>query len=763
MRKFKKVTAILLTAVMVCSMAGCGGKKEATTEDTQSEGGESTEADSEEETTEEAVPYGQGNMIRNGDFSNGVGSFASYTNGGQMTMDVNDAGELQVDITKTGDVEHGVQVYYDGFAIRQGGVYEFSFDIHGTMERDVDWRIQVNGGDYHAYIMDTVKVTEEVQHISGQFTMEEETDPAPRLCFNMGLVNSMADAGISSDSIGEHSIMLDNLSLTVVDDTNMIKDPDPVYVPKAKVNQLGYKKDDTKIAIFSDLDKDDTTFTVVNADTNETVFEGDLTERKLNVVADEWNNTGDFSDLKEEGTYKVVTGKGEESFTFTIGETVYDETFTNVVKMLYLQRCGMELTEDCAGDYAHPVCHDTEAVIYGTSNKIDVSGGWHDAGDYGRYVVSGAKTVADLLLAYEKNPDAFSDAMGIPESGNGTSDVLDEVKYELDWMLKMQDSSGGVYHKVTCAVFPETVMPQDETDELIVAPISNTATGDFAAVMAMASRIYKDTDSAYANTCLGAAKKAWSYLESHKEEKGFKNPEDIVTGEYPDGKDEDEYFWASAELYKATEDASYKEAMAEFVADTKNLEGLGWANVGVYGAYAALTTDVLLTDSSNLRKDIDTAFFEMADECLATSKENAYLVDREKNYEWGSNMGIANSGMLLSMANDLKPNAEYAAYAKQHLDYLMGVNATGYCFITGSGSLCPENPHHRPSQVLEKCMPGMLVGGPDNNLEDPYAKAVFLNTPAAKCYADNAQSYSCNEVTIYWNSPLIYLMAATEK
>ena len=89
------------------------------------------------------------------------------------------------------------------------------------------------------------------------------------------------------------------------------------------------------------------------------------------------------------------------------------------------------------------------------------------------------------------------------------------------------------------------------------------------------SQIYKDADSAYADTCLEAAKKAWSYLETHKEEKGFKNPEEIVTGEYPDIKDEDEYFWAAAELYKATEDAAYKEAMAELVGDKKNLQGFG--------------------------------------------------------------------------------------------------------------------------------------------------------------------------------------------
>lgn len=764
MRKFKRLTSVLLIATMAISLVACGGNAdttESTTEAVASEEAEATEtADAEEATTEEeeSVPYGTGNIIRNGDFSNGLGSFTNYMNGGQVALSVNDKEELQIDIAKIGKVEHGVQVYYDGFAIRQGGVYEFSFDVYGTLERDFDWRVQVNGGDYHAYVLGTVTVSEEVQHISGQFTMNEETDPAPRLCFNMGYVNSMKDAGVDPESIGEHTIYIDNVSLVVIDDTNMIKDPDPVPINKVKINQLGYENDDKKTAICADLEEDDTTFEVVNVDTDEVVYEGTFSERDLNVVADEWNVSGDFSEVTEDGTYKIVTGKGEESYEFTIGDGVYDDTFKDVVKMLYYQRCGCELTEELAGDFAHPVCHTAEATIYGTDQKIDVSGGWHDAGDYGRYVVPGAKTVADILLAYQKNPDAFSDDMGIPESGNGISDILDEAKYELDWMFKMQDASGGVYHKVTCAVFPETVMPQDETDELIVCPISKTATGDFAAVMAMASRVYADVDAAFASKCLEASKNAWAHMVEHEEDKGFKNPEDIVTGEYPDGKAEDEYFWAAAELYKATEEDTYKEAMATYAETKKNMLGLGWADVGYYGAYAALTTENLKEDP--VYATIETAFFEAVDDAVETCKENEYQVERKKSYEWGSNMGIANSGMLLYFANDIKPNQEYLDYAGCHLNYIMGVNATGYCFITGAGDLYPEHPHHRPSEVLEKCVPGMLVGGPDNALEDPYAKAVFLNTAAAKCYADNSQSFSVNEVTIYWNSPLIYIMAA---
>jgi len=144
------------------------------------------------------------------------------------------------------------------------------------------------------------------------------------------------------------------------------------------------------------------------------------------------------------------------------------------------------------------------------------------------------------------------------------------------------------------------------------------------------------------------------------------------------------------------------------------------------------------------------------------SGKNPYMADTTSTFTWGSNMNIANSGMVLMMANSLSPDEKYVKCAKGQLDYLLGVNATGYCFVTGQGYLSPTHTHHRPSQATGKCMPGMLVGGTNSNLEDPYAKGVLADVAPAKCYVDNVQSFSCNEITIYWNSPLIYLMTALQ-
>lgn len=758
----KKLLSLTLMSAVVLAFVGCSSKPE-----TGDEAGNTTPSYTIEELStiattaaateaEQEEAYGEGSIIKGGDFEDGTGSWTSYKNGGSLAMVVNENKELQVDIASIGNVEHGVQIYYDGFAIRQGGVYEVSFDIHGTLERPVDWRIQVNGGDYHAYVMDTVTLSEEVQHVSAQFTMEEETDPAPRFCFNMGLVASLAEQGVTE--LPEHSIMIDNVSLIVVDSTNMIKDPEPVKVPLVKVNQEGYTTSGEKRAVFSDLDDQDNKYMIVDTSNEQVVFTGSMSEIMINVDTKEHMSYADFSALQTPGTYIVRTIGNAESHPFTISDDVYKETFSNVVKMLYLQRCGAELSADLAGDFAHPVCHNTEAVIFDTNTKIDVSGGWHDAGDYGRYVVSGAKTVADMLLSYERNPEAYSDDMGIPESGNGVSDVLDEVRYELEWLLKMQDSaSGGVYHKVTCEVFPETVMPQDETDALIVSPISNCATGDFAAVMAMAGRVYAETDKDFAAKCLEAAKKAYAYVISTDKKGGFRNPGNVVTGEYPDSSYDDEILWAAAELYKTTQDAAFQDGVKTAM-EKARYEELGWANVGIYGAYAYLTAE---NKDAATEEFIKTKFFAAIDDYLKKAKANGYR-NACRDYVWGSNMIVANHGMMFLMANEISPNEEYVSYAADQLHYLMGVNSTGYCFITGAGTLSPQNPHHRPSQVLGKCMPGMLVGGPDGDLEDPYTKAVFLNTYKPQCYADNSQSFSCNEVTIYWNSPLAYLMAAVE-
>ncbi|MDE6103435.1 MAG: glycoside hydrolase family 9 protein, partial [Oscillospiraceae bacterium] len=364
-------------------------------------------------------------------------------------------------------------------------------------------------------------------------------------------------------------------------------------------------------------------------------------------------------------------------------------------------------------------------------------------------------SVADLLYAYEANPELYSDSIGIPESGNGTPDILDEVRYELEWMKKMQRADGGVYHKVTCENFPGYVSPEAEKAPLIVTPVSTTATADFCASMALAYEFYKDIDPAFAQDCLERAESAWSFLEANPN-LIFSNPTDITTGDYGDTSDKDERYWAAAQLYRATGNSKYENVLSGMPAS----KGLDWSTVGDYGNIAILTDKNISSDSAIYTKAKSTVISQ-ADKFTAVSNNSPYGVALTK-FDWGSNMTVANAGIILSTAYKLTNDEKYLNAANAQLDYLLGTNPVGECFFTGYGTVSPENPHHRPSMAVGKSMKGMLVGGVNQNLEDSAAKAYCQDLPAAKRYVDNSESYSTNEITIYWNSPLTYLIALTD-
>lgn len=753
--KRNKAISLLLVGIMLSATA-CNNQQGSDVPVSTEVISESTEEVSTEESTEiaenpEDALY-DGKLVIDDHFNDGeVPPWGTYANGGIFSTHVEN-GQYVISIDKIGTVNYGCQVYRDDYELNMGGVYTASFDISCDIERPATWRFQVNGGDYHAYYeQEDITIGPDVQTIVADFTMEEATDPAPRLVFNLGRFEGMEDTPA-------HNVYLDNFVLTLVDasQAQAVKPLDPPI--NVKVNQVGYKTNDIKkfVAVYDENVKE---FEVCNASDKSVVYTGTFDSEPIESYSgDGFTVTGDFSELKTPGKYFVsIEGIGD-SYEFTIANDVYEELSKDVVKMLTLQRCGCELDSSLAGKFAHPVCHDSKATIYGTNKQIDVSGGWHDAGDYGRYVVSGAKTVSDLLLAFEESNNYDGDDFGIPESGNGVPDILDEVRYELDWMLKMQNSEGGVYHKVTCAVFPETVMPEEETDELIVSPVSTTATGDFAAVMAKASVIYKDYDAAFASECLKAAKVAYKYMDANAENdvKGFTNPEEIVTGEYPDTKNLDEYFYAAVELYLATGETSYLDKAYEL--GSKNIkEGLGWADVALYGMYDYLKADDSIKVNTELNALLKEKLMANAELTLSKSETDSYFCAL-RSYPWGSNMNVANHSMLYKMAYNISGDEKYNEYARLQLDYLLGVNPVGYCYVTGYGTLTPEHIHHRPSQFQETAMPGMLVGGPNSAPSDPYAKTVLKNRTAGMNYVDNDTAFSVNEITIYWNSPLVYVL-----
>lgn len=739
----KIIYSLSLSCLAAITMAACGKSEKSSSIEDYDQPNSTIE--------EEIVPTSNDesnatdvNLLENSDFNDGTNQWFTYCYDGDCDISVNEEGVLDVNINQLGSVDYGVQLYHDGFALDQGCKYKIAFDSYCDVTRPVLMRFQINGGDYHAYYEEKINLSTTMEHYEYTFNMEEVSDPAPRFCFNMGTVD-----GIPSD-MEQHHVYFDNFSLSLEDASGKVAEQSQSEIPDIAVNQIGYLPSALKIATIKGNGLNQTA-KLIDEKTGKSVYSAKTGNGKEDPDSGEKEDNFDFSSVKDEGTYHIEAGN-TVSPSFSISKSIYNDALNASIKMLYYQRCGQALSDEWAGEFAHPACHMEKAILYeDTSKKFDVSGGWHDAGDYGRYSVAGATAAADILLAYEKYPKVFSDNVGIPESGNGVPDVLDEAKYELDWLLKMQRADGGVYHKVTGRNFPGEVMPQDEDAELFIMPVSTTATGDFAGVMAIASRVYAKTDKIYADKCLTAAKKAAEYLNKTKRDiTGYTNPSDITTGEYEDTSDVDERFWAYAELFKTTGEKAYEDAMLKEI--PSNGFYLGWQNVAGYGCYAYLSSK-----GANHTAEIKSEAKKISDEIINNSNKNGYGSSIIGSYPWGSNLTIANNGEFLLMMKTILGNTRETI--DKQLNYLLGNNATGYCFLTGFGTLSPKQPHHRPSQVAGKAVPGMIVGGPNSNLEDPYVQNVLKNTPNAKCYADNSQSYSTNEIAIYWNSPVIYLLA----
>lgn len=453
----------------------------------------------------------------------------------------------------------------------------------------------------------------------------------------------------------------------------------------------------------------------------------------------------DVGAVTEPGAYTVRLGTCV-SPAFRVGEDVYQPLLAALVDMFWYQRCGCALDER-AGVFAHPACHTAPARIWDTEERIDVSGGWHDAGDYGRYVVPAAKAVADLMLAYYANPKAFG--------SHGITELRSEIRWELEWMLKMQREDGGVYHKVTYPTFTAlNNMPEADTREQVVLPVSTTATGDFAAACAMATAFFIH-DGPFSARLLDAALRAQAFLDAHPEPILFRNPEGVRTGGYGDGSDADERLWALVELGRTLGGFWQERAAAELARADLSRVPLGWADVRGYAVIAGLR---MPGETGRICRERVQQEAERLS--AAIHQPEAYRTAMLERVVWGSNMIVANDGVMLAGAYTMNKDRQTLDDAAQQLHYLLGVNPMGRCYVSGFGSKPMRHPHHRPSVARGQAVPGMLSGGPCQGLADARAKELLQGCEPGKCYLDDAFSYSTNEICVYWNSPMVTLLAA---
>ncbi len=551
-----------------------------------------------------------------------------------------------------------------------------------------------------------------------------------------------------------------------------------------RLNQLGFYPQAEKVAVVVGENGGEQFF-IKTPDRITTLFTGKLSAVKPAEFSKRSTRVADFSDFKKAGTFVLeIPGVGQ-SYAFEIKPQVHREVAAAAIKGFYFQRVSTDLPQTYAGQWQRKAGHpDTQVQVHPSAASeqrpagtiIAGPGGWYDAGDYNKYIVNSGITMGTLLAAYEDFPAYFKDQdLNIPESGNAVPDLLDEVLWNLRWMLTMQDHDGGVYHKLTTAAFEGMVMPEDGHDQRYVVQKGTAAALDFAAVMAQASRIYKAYDQEFpglADSCLTAATRAWEWAQQHpavvydQEAMNQKHKPEVTTGAYGDKEFKDEFIWAAAELYITTQEQAYYTAVKMLPDQEMPLPS--WAQVRLLGYYTLLRHSKALTPVA--KKDLpelQKRMISFADQLMEGAAQRAYrtvMGKTEKDYIWGSSAVAANQGIALLQAYKLTNDRKYLQAALSNLDYLLGRNATGYSFVTGYGDKPIMNPHHRPSVADEiaEPVPGLLSGGPNANAPRQDKCTTYASTFADETFTDHDCSYASNEIAINWNAPLVYLANGLE-
>ncbi len=538
-----------------------------------------------------------------------------------------------------------------------------------------------------------------------------------------------------------------------------------------KVDQAGYLPKAPKLALVSGPGAAGA-FTVRRTKGGSIAFRGNLSAPVSDHDTGDAVQTADFTGLTAPGEYYLDAEGVGRSWDFKIGGDVYSRTFYLAMRSYYGQRCGtaVDLGPEYPA-YKHAACHLKGAwhPSSGRSGERESAKGWHDAGDYGRYVVNSGVTTGSLLWSYELyTPRLRNMRLNIPESGNKTPDILNEIRWNLEWMLTMQDADGGVWHKQTSERFCGFVMPEADTLVSYVIgtgeePYKNScATADFAAAMAIAARIYRPFDAVFAARALKAAERAWTWLDKHPDVT-FRNPPGVQTGSYDSPNCRGERLWAAAELWRTTHQELYNGYfLAHFSDFRKSVSATGPPSWESVAPLALWTYTFASSGDAGAKKTLTSDLLAAADAIAARTGANPYHVSLVTDeYKWGSNGIAANYGMELLVAHAMHPDSRYLNAALDNVHYLLGRNTFSVSWVTQVGENAFQHPHHRPSGAMKSLppWPGLLSGGPNSGRQDAVAHALPANLPPAKVYADDAGSYSTNEIAINWNAALVFLLS----
>ena len=535
---------------------------------------------------------------------------------------------------------------------------------------------------------------------------------------------------------------------------------------KIVVNQVGYLPQWPKQALILNHDSASSP-ELINADTKKIVATLSVAQAMEDKSTSDTVVPVDFTQITEPGRYYLKQDK-LKSVPFAIGTDIYQVPLVSLLRSYHLQRCGVELDDPVTG-ISHAPCHLQDGAIarqdsfHEANELVDITGGWHNGEGYSKYVTSTTVTIARLLDLYVEHSSLFPDRhLEIPESGNEVSDLLDEMQFGLDWLLKMQRSDGAVYRKVASNKWVLELPPEEDIAPRYIYGVSTADTAKFAATMAIAARTYQSVNAQLAKKYLSAAELAWQYLQTRPESEIDRLPQDdtgslsYVATEYNQDAslktDLDDRLWAAAELYIITG----KQELNDYFVNNLDLDyydGIfSWKNPLSLGLvdYLYQNTQPIAPE---LTAKIKTSIQQQGELILNRVKQSPFNIANDRFIE-GSNQITIEEGITLVRAYQLTANEDYLAAAIDQLHYILGRNSFNQTFVTGIGQNYVENINHILAIVKKVKLPGLLVGGPNSNAQD----GVVAKNLGQLSYIDDERSYTSNQYKIDYNASLISLL-----
>ncbi|HCT80820.1 MAG TPA: glycosyl hydrolase family 5 [Micromonosporaceae bacterium] len=688
-------------------------------------------------------------QIVNGTFDSG---HAPWWGTGNLTLD-SSSGQLCADVPGGTVNPWDVIIGQDNIALVAGESYQFGFDVSsGAFGKAL---IQLPVDPWTQFVSLTLPAS------SGTFTSPVDL-PSAQVAFQIG------------GRAEPWRFCLDNVSLRG-------GAAPPVYVPdtgpRVRVNQVGYLASGPKNATLVTSATSPVPWELRSA--SGTVASGQTSPHGIDSTSGQNVHTITFSPYQETGTF-TLSADGETSRPFDIGGNFYGQLRDDALKFYYTQRSGVAIEEGLRPGYGRPAGHVGVAPNTGDllvpcqpgvcDYSLNVRGGWYDAGDHGKYVVNGGISVYQLMSAFERNRWAFSDGqLSIPESGNGVPDILDESRWQMEFLLSMQVPAGKplagmAHHKIhddSWTGLP--LLPHLDPKLRQLHPPSTAATLNLAATAAQAARLFAPYDPAFASRALIAARTAWAAALANPAI--YASPADgNGGGTYDDTDVTDEFYWAAASLFLTTGDAQFRDyvlASPHHTGDIFRPKGFDWQWVAPLGRLDLATVPNNLPGRSSVRESVVAA----ASSYLAAQAAHGYGLTYTPAggvFDWGSNNLVLNNIMVLASAFDITGESRFLAGAQSGMDYLLGRNALNISYITGYGEVNSHNQHsrwyaHQLNPDLPNPPRGTLAGGPNSSIQDPVAQQKLRGCVGQFCYLDDIESWSTNELTINWNSPLAWV------